>query len=53
MEPFIVDQPESLNDARARTLSLPRGEVKTPVFMPVGTQATVKRNSSTRSKRND
>ena len=42
MEPLIIDQPESLNDARARTLSLPRGEVKTPVFMPVGTQATVK-----------
>jgi queuine tRNA-ribosyltransferase len=28
--------------ARAGTLTLPHGEVKTPVFMPVGTQATVK-----------
>ena len=28
--------------ARAATLGLPRGEVKTPAFMPVATQATVK-----------
>jgi queuine tRNA-ribosyltransferase len=28
--------------ARAGTLALPHGEVRTPVFMPVGTQATVK-----------
>jgi queuine tRNA-ribosyltransferase len=28
--------------ARAGTLTLPHGEVRTPVFMPVGTQATVK-----------
>jgi queuine tRNA-ribosyltransferase len=28
--------------ARAGTLRLPHGEVQTPVFMPVGTQATVK-----------
>jgi queuine tRNA-ribosyltransferase len=28
--------------ARAGVLSLPHGEVRTPVFMPVGTQATVK-----------
>jgi len=28
--------------ARRGRLSLPRGEVETPVFMPVGTQATVK-----------
>jgi len=28
--------------ARAATLSLPHGQVKTPAFMPVGTQATVK-----------
>src|SRR5690606_1240669 len=28
--------------ARAGVLSTPRGEVLTPVFMPVGTQATVK-----------
>lgn len=29
-------------EARAGTLTTPRGEVRTPVFMPVGTQATVK-----------
>jgi queuine tRNA-ribosyltransferase len=28
--------------ARAGTLTLPHGQVRTPVFMPVGTQATVK-----------
>ena len=28
--------------ARAGTLALPHGQVRTPVFMPVGTQATVK-----------
>lgn len=28
--------------ARAGTLTTPHGVVKTPVFMPVGTQATVK-----------
>lgn len=28
--------------ARACTLQTPRGEIKTPVFMPVGTQASVK-----------
>jgi queuine tRNA-ribosyltransferase len=28
--------------ARTGTLRLPHGEVETPVFMPVGTQATVK-----------
>ncbi len=28
--------------ARAGTLTLPHGEVRTPAFMPVGTQATVK-----------
>ena len=32
--------------ARAGTLHLPHGEVKTPVFMPVGTQASVKTMSS-------
>ena len=28
--------------ARAGILKTPHGEVKTPIFMPVGTQATVK-----------
>jgi len=30
------------NLARRGTLSLPRGEIQTPIFMPVGTSATVK-----------
>ena len=30
------------NNARATTLKMAHGEVQTPVFMPVGTQATVK-----------
>lgn len=30
------------NNARAGTLHLPNGDIQTPVFMPVGTQATVK-----------
>lgn len=34
--------PESLSHARNGKLILPVGEVSTPVFMPVGTQATVK-----------
>ncbi len=33
---------KSDNRARAGMLSLPHGEVETPVFMPVGTQASVK-----------
>ena len=28
--------------ARAGVITTPHGEIKTPVFMPVGTQATVK-----------
>jgi queuine tRNA-ribosyltransferase len=33
---------KKLNSARIGTLSLPHGSVATPVFMPVGTQGTVK-----------
>ena len=36
---FAVRHP---NGPRAGKLTLPGGEVSTPVFMPVGTQATVK-----------
>ena len=39
---FTLDQ-GSESGARAGTLTLPHGIVPTPVFMPVGTQATVKR----------
>ena len=35
-------QNRSLNNARLTTIKLPGGEVSTPVFMQVGTQATVK-----------
>jgi queuine tRNA-ribosyltransferase len=35
-------KPKSLNHARTGKVILPAGEVFTPVFMPVGTQATVK-----------
>ncbi len=39
---FRVEQQDSQSRARAGVLTLPHGEVLTPVFMPVGTQATVK-----------
>ena len=39
--PYTVD-PKVDGSARAGILSLPNGQVPTPVFMPVGTQATVK-----------
>jgi queuine tRNA-ribosyltransferase len=40
--PFTLDAKDPHTAARAGTLTLPHGEVKTPVFMPVGTFATVK-----------
>ncbi len=36
-----ISTPETAT-ARTGTLSLPRGEIRTPAFMPVGTAATVK-----------
>ena len=40
---FSIENSAISNDgARAGLLTLPRGHVPTPVFMPVGTQATVK-----------
>lgn len=38
--PFTVEKTE--NHARACTMELPHGTVKTPIFMPVGTQGSVK-----------
>jgi len=38
--PFTLQATDG--SARAGTLTLPHGEVKTPVFMPVGTQGSVK-----------
>jgi queuine tRNA-ribosyltransferase len=40
--PFIIQREASGSHARAATLWTLHGEVHTPVFMPVGTQATVK-----------
>ena len=39
---FKVDAVCASTHARAGTIITPHGEIKTPVFMPVGTQATVK-----------
>jgi len=39
---FQVDRVEPHGRARAGRLLTPHGEIRTPVFMPVGTQATVK-----------
>jgi len=39
---FEIDKLDSVFNARAGQLSLPHGEVLTPVFMPVGTNSTVK-----------
>lgn len=37
---FIIEHQD--REARSGTFTTPHGEVKTPIFMPVGTQATVK-----------
>jgi len=39
---FSLQHTDAQTGARAGTLCLPHGEVPTPVFMPVGTQGTVK-----------
>lgn len=39
---FSIDAVCPVTGARAGTLRTPRGEIQTPVFMPVGTLATVK-----------
>ncbi|MDR1363931.1 MAG: tRNA guanosine(34) transglycosylase Tgt [Spirochaetaceae bacterium] len=39
---FIIKHKDTETMARTGTLRLPHGEVSTPVFMPVGTNATVK-----------
>ncbi|MBU62200.1 MAG: tRNA guanosine(34) transglycosylase Tgt [Opitutae bacterium] len=40
--PFTIEKIDGKSDARAGFLKLPRGDIPTPVFMPVGTQGTVK-----------
>jgi queuine tRNA-ribosyltransferase len=42
MNSFAFKIEKTKGHARAGVMSTPHGEVKTPVFMPVGTQATVK-----------
>ena len=39
---FLLEKVCPVTGARAGRISTPRGEIKTPVFMPVGTQGTVK-----------
>jgi len=39
---FTVEHSDAHTEARAGMLHLPHGDVPTPVFMPVGTQGTVK-----------
>ncbi|MFM9167274.1 MAG: tRNA-guanine transglycosylase, partial [Verrucomicrobiota bacterium] len=39
---FKLLQTDARSAARLGVLQTPHGEVRTPVFMPVGTQATVK-----------
>ncbi len=39
---FTLEHTDANTKARAGTLQLPHGEVQTPIFMPVGTQGTVK-----------
>ena len=39
---FTIDSACTETWARAGTISTPHGTIKTPIFMPVGTQATVK-----------
>lgn len=40
--PFTLYQKDLSTDARLGTLELPHGRVQTPIFMPVGTQGSVK-----------
>ncbi len=40
--PFTLEHTDTRTAARCGTLALPHGEVKTPIFMPVGTQGSVK-----------
>lgn len=42
LNPFTLLRTDSSSKARAGVLHTRRGDVETPVFMPVGTQATVK-----------
>lgn len=39
---FLVEHSDKNSNARAGVISTAHGDIKTPIFMPVGTQATVK-----------
>ena len=39
---FSIEKSDDRSDARSGLFKLPRGEILTPAFMPVGTQGTVK-----------
>jgi queuine tRNA-ribosyltransferase len=39
---FTIHKTDSKSKARAGTLTTDHGEIQTPIFMPVGTQGTVK-----------
>ena len=39
---FILEKTNPETKARAGTIKTDHGEIKTPIFMPVGTAATVK-----------
>ena len=39
---FVCEHTDSDSQARAGTLTTDHGVIQTPIFMPVGTQATVK-----------
>jgi queuine tRNA-ribosyltransferase len=43
---FTIDQKDKTSNARAGLLKTPHGDILTPNFNPVGTQATVKTLSS-------
>ena len=47
MNPFHIEYKDSNTKARAGRLTTPHGVIETPVFMPVGTQASVKTMGAT------
>ena len=46
LRPLVFSLEATCGRARASTVTLPHGDVLTPVFMPVGTQGTIKGMSS-------
>ncbi len=50
-ERFAFTLLESDGAARLGEIATPHGKIRTPAFMPVGTAATVKASTPTRSRR--